>query len=116
MGPARKPIPGGGEGGGGGEITSPVDFPRTTPPITAVDHSWVLQTTMEIQKSVGKIEASIEALRAETKEHGDKLDKFEKILYATSIVGGIVLVIGGFLINKLWDPLMTALKLYAKTH
>ncbi len=70
---------------------------------------------MEIQKSIGALGADIAHLRAESKAHGDKLARFEKILYAGSIIGSIALGIALFLVNKLWDPVVSALIEYAKT-
>ena len=95
--------------------TTPQDYPRSTPPLSSVDHSWVLQTTIEMQKSLGQLSQSISDMRADIKEHGEKLAKFERILYAVSVVGALLVVVGGFLINKLWDPVVAALMQYAKT-
>jgi len=70
---------------------------------------------MEIQKSIGQIHEAIDGLRADSKEHGAKLEKFEKIIYATGAVGTVVLAVAIFLINKLWDPVVAALLSYAKS-
>jgi hypothetical protein len=70
---------------------------------------------MEMQKSIGQILESIQGLREETKSHGQKLERFEKIVYAAGTIGTVVVVVGAFLINKLWDPVVAALLAYAKT-
>lgn len=97
------------------QTSTPQDFPRTTPPISAIDHSWVFQATMEIQKSIGQLSEGLKTLREESKTHGEKLATIEKVLYAVSAVGTIALLVGSFLINKLWDPVLSALIAYAKS-
>ncbi len=69
---------------------------------------------MEIQKSIGEVNEAVKSLRADVKEHGDKLAHVEKVMYAAYAVGGLLILMGGFVFNKAWDPLMAALKAYAK--
>jgi hypothetical protein len=115
MPPPRKSGSREGGGGAGSEITTPQEYPNTTPPISSTDHSWVLQVTMEIQKSIGQIQGTMFEMRTEIKDHGEKIARFERVFYAVSAVGAILLVVVGFLVNKLWDPVVSALLEYAKS-
>ncbi|GAB1393341.1 hypothetical protein MASR1M60_15040 [Rhodocyclaceae bacterium] len=74
------------------------------------DHSFTLQAIMELQKTVGQLSAEIKALAAASEKAAGKLDKIEdKVsgvthkLYAAGVVITILLVVGGFIINKAWD-------------
>lgn len=65
---------------------------------------------MELQKTVGQLSAEIKALAAASEKAAGKLDKIEdKVsgvthkLYAAGVVITILLVVGGFIINKAWD-------------
>lgn len=77
---------------------------------------------MELQKSVGQISAEVKALAAASEKIDEKLDKIEEKvsgvthkLYAAGVVMTILLVIGGFLINKAWDMAASHLTEIAKT-
>lgn len=99
------------------EFTTPPSYAQTFPPgFSASDHSWLFQSTMEMQKCIGQMDEKINGLRADVKAQGEKLATAEKVFYAVSVVMGIALAIGAFLLNKLWDPLMHMLIAYAKSH
>jgi hypothetical protein len=80
----------------------------------SADYSFYLQAIMELQKSMGQLTEAVSGIRSDIKDHGEKLDRFEKILYAASAIGLGLVVVGGFLINKLWDPVVAALQKIAK--
>lgn len=86
------------------------------------DHSFTLQAIMELQKSVGQISAEVKALAVASEKIDGKLDKIEEKvsgvthkLYAAGVVMTILLVIGGFLINKAWDMAASHVTEIAKT-
>ena len=55
--------------------STPDPFPVATPPgLQASDHSWVLQTTMELQKSVGALTRAVDTLTEQVRDQGAKLD------------------------------------------
>ncbi|MYN67136.1 MAG: hypothetical protein F4X11_19230 [Acidobacteria bacterium] len=55
--------------------STPENYPIATPPgLQAADHSWVLQTTMELQKSVGALTQAVATLAEQVKDQGVKLD------------------------------------------
>lgn len=74
------------------------------------DHSFTLQTIMELQKSTGQLIESVNNLRSSVDSQNSKLQKIEdgladvkRKIYAAGIVIGIVMVVGGFFVNKIWD-------------
>lgn len=99
----------------------------TTPPAQPT-HDFTLQAIMELQKStgqltesVGGLKASIEAQTANIDKITDKQDQritlaeakltgIEKKLYAAGVVMIILIAVGGFLVDKLWDKAMSELE------
>ena len=103
--------PGGQESG----KSTPENYPIATPPgLQAADHSWVLQTTMELQKSVGALTQAVATLTEQVKDQGAKLDAMRhevtaaraSIKTAGWLLGGIAAVIA-WLLYRL-PPVVTA--------
>lgn len=97
------------------------DAPMTAPPMGGMDHSFSLQILMEIQRSLGSLSSDVTALRADIDRSAQKLDRLEEKIsgithkmYGASVVIVIVLAVGGFLINKVWDMAATHLADIAK--
>lgn len=97
------------------------DAPMTAPPMGGMDHSFSLQILMEIQRSLGGLCSDVTALRSEIDKSTQKLDRLEEKIsgithkmYGASVVIVIVLAVGGFLINKVWDMAATHLADIAK--
>jgi hypothetical protein len=74
------------------------------------DHSFTLQMIMELQKSTGQLTECVNSLRTSLDRQSGQLDKIEEKvsgvthkLYAASVVLAILLVVGGFIIDKTWD-------------
>ena len=92
------------------EESSPEKYPVNPPPgFKADDHSWVLQTVMELQKSTGQLTQAVKTLTDQSKEQGKKLDSISHRVYAATAV---VTVIGGilyFVLNRMWDQIASAL-------
>ena len=53
----------------------PEEFPQTPPPQIA-DWSWLLQTLMGLQKTVGELSQSVQTLTRQGNKHEEKLDQF----------------------------------------
>jgi len=77
-------------------------------------HSWLLQTTLETQKTITQLAERVDALREDVKDHRSTLQHIQRVMYAAYAVGLLLIVVGGFLLNKAWDPIMNALVAYAK--
>ncbi|TAL87487.1 MAG: hypothetical protein EPN46_03890 [Candidimonas sp.] len=87
----------------------------------APGHDFTLQTIMELQKSVGALGATITSLTQSVAEHTTKVDRIEDHLqkkiedigdkvssmshkiYAAGVVLAILVVIGGWMVNKSWE-------------
>jgi hypothetical protein len=91
---------------------SPEQYPVPPPPgFQAADHSWVLQTIMELQKSSGQVTQAIENLTKAQDRTADKLDAMntrmhtaEKKLYTA----GVILVLLSSLISLLGPKILDA--------
>jgi hypothetical protein len=62
-----------------------------------------MEAMMQMQQSIGELEATVNHLNAASEKHGTKLDRISHIIFAAGVVLTIVLAIGGFLLNKIWD-------------
>lgn len=80
----------------------------TTPPATTPmagvaygmhDHSFTLQAILEMQKTLGKLEASVEKLSESDRETCSKINRIEKIMYAAGVVLIIAIAVGGWFLN-----------------
>lgn len=84
--------------GSGGEQVSPPRFPETPPPPTpSGDYSYTLEIVMRMQETMGRLtqsvtdlKESVKELKADQKEHGEKLDGIAKKIYAAVAIIGVV--------------------------
>lgn len=93
--------------------------PQTTPPAGGGggDYSpFVWKQLGDIQQAMGRIEASISQLQREQEKADEKMGKIEDKLsgvthklYAAGVILTIAVVVGGFLVNKAWDLMATAI-------
>lgn len=67
------------------------------------DHSFTLQAIMDLQKTVTALTVSVEAMKQSVDDTRSKVSKFEKILYAASVVLLITLAGGGWILNTVKD-------------
>ncbi|MDR6984513.1 hypothetical protein J2X32_003157 [Rheinheimera pacifica] len=81
------------------------------------EHSFTIQMIFELQKSMGQLLAKVDALNTNSEKQQDKLDKIEEKLstvthkiYAAGVVLAILVVVGGFFVNKAWDMMMLSIK------
>ena len=95
--------------------STPELYQRTAPTsLQAADHSWVLQTTMELQKSVGALTQAMATLTEQVKDQGAKLDAMRhevtaaraSIKTAGWVLGGLGAVIAWLLYRV--PPIITA--------
>lgn len=85
--------------------------PASTPQSYPVhEHSFTLQTVLELQKSVGELCSEVRLTREAVEKLDSRLDKIEERvsavthkLYAASVVMAILVAIGAFVMNKAWD-------------
>jgi|GEM_PF-3158633 hypothetical protein len=74
---------------------TPTRFAETTPPpYPSSDHSFTLQTVMEMQKTLGQLTQTVTTLTEESKKCGDIIDKISHKVYAAEkvvVVVGIIL-------------------------
>jgi hypothetical protein len=96
--------------------TSPREFAATTPPASPMlDYSFGLQAIMEMQKSVGELNANVNRLIVDVKGHGEKL---EEIRHQSSFMkGGLaasvffitaIVAVTGWILNTKWDAVLLA--------
>lgn len=85
----------------------PPQQPQVTPSFhTGADHSFTLQAVMELQKSVGEMNANLEGLRASVDGLKGKVE--DLVAWKNKILGGVVVIsvvatIVGFAISKFSD-------------
>jgi len=86
--------------------------PRRSSFVGTPDHSFTLQAVMELQRSVGALTSSVNALIEHQKESTKKIDRMEDKLsgvthkmYAAGVVLVLVLSAAGWLLNASWGLL-----------
>lgn len=86
------------------QVVTPTE-PISTPPYTGHhDHSFTLQTIMELQKSMGELTASVNnmsTILSSTKSKVDDLVAWKNKILGGAIVLGAVTSVLGFIIAKL---------------
>lgn len=77
------------------------------------DHSFTLQTIMELSKSTGELKSSIDSLKTAIEKQETKIEALEGTvssvthkIYAAGVVLVILLTVGGFIVNKAWDMMV----------
>jgi len=86
----------------------PHDFANVPPPM--LDHSFTLQAVMEMHRSIGQqteainqLGRTINSLDSRTKSVEDELSKVNTKLAIAASILAILLVVGGYIIDKVWD-------------
>jgi hypothetical protein len=69
----------------------------------AIDSTFMVESMMEVQKTLGELHAEVRNLKAASDEQTRKLDRISHIVFAAGAIVALLLTIGGFLINKVWD-------------
>jgi hypothetical protein len=78
---------------------------RQRPPSEGEEHSFTLQAVMELQKAVGHLTARIDELVKKVENQSDKLNSISHQIYAAWAILILLGIVGGFLLNHLWDPM-----------
>lgn len=89
------------------EGSVPEASPQITPQAySPYDHSFTLQATMEMQKTLGKLEQAVTTLTEESKNSREKLGKIDKDIHAAKVtikvVGVILAAIGSGALALFW--------------
>ena len=96
------------------EPTTPDDYPVVPPTgrLAAIDHSFLLQSIMEVQGSIGKLTEAVTGLKEQSKDHGQKIERLSLTVYAATAVVTVLGGIGVFILNKIWDIALAYMKLH----
>jgi hypothetical protein len=92
-----------------GRETTPKSFPEV-PPSTyteSVGSAWLMESVMQMQQSVGELKATVGHLTTASDRQATKLDSISHRIYAAGVVLAVLLSIGGFFMNKIWDGVVT---------
>jgi hypothetical protein len=83
----------------------PQSFPEVPP--SAYAHSVgignVIESMMQMQQSIGELKSDVRHLANASESQSKKLDRISHIIFASGVVLVIVLAVGGFFLNKIWD-------------
>ena len=70
-------------------------------PFPSGDYSYTVEIVGTIQNQLGKLTESVDALKTQSKEHGDELRAISRDVHAAkvvlSVVGGLVVLVGGII-------------------
>lgn len=87
------------------------------------DHSFTLQAVMEMQKSMGALETSVNNLATQISSQKQSMDDLktkvgtiEKNMYAAWVILAIAIVAGGWMLNTAKDFAMMYYKTSIETH
>lgn len=84
---------------------TPESAPQTPPPRIGLGHPeyHFVQSVMELQKSVTKLETTLEHVNRSVDETKGKVSRFERIMYAAGVLLVIAIAVGGWVANALKD-------------
>lgn len=91
---------------------TPDSAPQTPPPRIGMGHPeyHFVQSVMELQKSVTKLETTLEHVNRSVEDTKGKVSRFEKIMYAAGVLLVIVIAVGGWVANAVKDFALTYYK------
>jgi len=97
-----------------GSAEIPRDFPNVPPSSPMIDHSFTLQAVMEMQRSIGQLTEAINQLGRSvgtldnrTKSVEEEVSKVNTKLAIAAAILALLLVAGGYVIDKVWDSAWT---------
>jgi hypothetical protein len=94
-----------------GRETVPTQFPDVKPPYDqTIGVLHLVESMMQMQQAVGELKANVVHLKDASDRQTAKLDRISHIIFAAGVVLAIVLAIGGFFLNKIWDGVFMLLK------
>jgi hypothetical protein len=94
-----------------GREAPPTKFPEVPPTTYAesVGSAWLMEAVMQMEQSIGELKATVAHLNTSSEKHSTKLDRISHVIFAAGVVLAIILAIGGFFLNKIWDGVFTLL-------
>ena len=94
-----------------GPESPPKSFPEVPPSSYAqsVGIGHVVESMMQMQQSIGELKANVDHLTRASDKQSGKLDRISHVIFAAGVVLAIVLSVGGFFMNKIWDGVFTLL-------
>jgi hypothetical protein len=84
----------------------PAGEPRRDRYEDAVDRGYIAESLGQIQHTLGGLREAVDSLKAASHSHGEKLERINKIMFTSGVVLVIILSIGGFILDKMWDILV----------
>lgn len=90
--------------------TPPASTPGESSAFGSHDHSFTLQSVLQMQNTLGKLEQAVGALLESEEKTRTKLSRIEKILYAAGVVLLIFLGVTGWMLNTAKDFAMEYFK------
>lgn len=86
---------------------TPRKQPNVLPPahVGGHDHSFTLQAIMEMQRTLGQLVEATESLKRSADEQRKEIKGHGYIIAGASAATTVVLMIGGYFIDKMWDKL-----------
>src|SRR5439155_24414853 len=92
------------------DTTTPPRTSDVPPPYSqAVTSTWLVESLMQLQRSISKLEVKVDHLASASEKQGAKLDSISHRVYAAAVVVTIAVAIIGFFIHKMWDNIFTLL-------
>ncbi|SFN80974.1 hypothetical protein SAMN05216573_12261 [Bradyrhizobium sp. Rc3b] len=90
---------------------TPKTFPEVPPPVLAqtVSTMHLVESMMQMQQALGELKSDVGHLKGSSDKQSKKLDRISHIIFATGVVLAIAATIFGFIMNKIWDGLITLL-------
>lgn len=58
---------------------------------------------MQMQQTIGELKADVRHLTAASEKQSKKLDHISHVIFAAGAVLLVVLSVGGYMLNKIWD-------------
>ena len=92
------------------EIAAPQIAGPTPSYHQAVGVAYITEALMQMQATLGELKSDARHLTVASEKQGGKIDRISHIIFAAGVVLTILLAIGGFLLNKMWDGLVLVLK------
>jgi hypothetical protein len=92
--------------------TAPQSFPEIPPPAyaQAVGATYLVESIMQMQQTIGELKSTVTHLKEASDKQTVKLDRISHIIFASGVVLAIILGIGGFFMNKIWDGVVTIIE------
>lgn len=75
----------------------------TTPPVHHTDHSWTMQAIGSLTQAVNTLTKQAEAADQKHDQIKEAVARMDKKLYAAGIIVTLLIVVGGFVVNKAVD-------------